>query len=53
MCKVLLIFEHRGVMVNAMDRGIVVSEFELQSGFYVYFRTNTLGKEPLILPAMG
>ena len=39
---------HRGVMVKAMDCGIVVSEF-------VHFRTNTLGKgmNPLILPAMG
>ena len=38
-----------------MDCGIVVSEFELQSRYYVYFRTNTLGKamNPLILPAMG
>ena len=38
-----------------MDCGIVVSEFELQSRYYVHFRTNTLGKSmnPLILPAMG
>ena len=45
----------RGVMVKAMDCGIVVSEFELQSSYYVYFRANTLGKgmNPLILPAMG
>ena len=44
-----------GVMVNAMDCGIVVIEFELQSRFYVHFRANTLGKgmNPLILPAMG
>ena len=36
-------------------RGIVVNEFELQSRYYVHFRTNTLGKgmNPLILPAMG
>ena len=35
--------------------GIVVSEFVLQSHYYVHFRTNTLGKgmNPLILPAMG
>ncbi len=41
----------RGVMVKA----IVVREFVLQSRYYVYFRTNTLGKgmNPLILPAMG
>ena len=45
----------RGVMVKAMDCGIVVSEFVLQSCFYVPFRANTLGKgmNPIILPAMG
>ena len=45
----------RGVMVKAMDCGIVVSEFVLQSRYYVHFRANTLGKgmNPLILPAMG
>ena len=45
----------RGVMVKAMDYGIVVSEFELQSCYYVHFWTNTLGKSmnPFILPAMG
>ena len=44
-----------GVIVKAMDCGIVVREFELQSRYYVHFRTNTLGKgmSPLILPAMG
>ena len=44
----------RGVMVKAMDSGIVLSEFELQSRYYVHFRANTLGKlwSPLILPAM-
>ena len=38
----------RGVMVKAMDCGIVVH-------YYVHFRTNTLGKGMnfLILPAMG
>ena len=41
-------------MVKAMDCGIVVSKFELQSRYYVHFRINTLGKgmNPLILPAM-
>ena len=34
----------RGVVVKAMEFGIVVSEFELQSRFYVHFRANTLGK---------
>ena len=45
----------RGVMVKAMDCGIVVHEFVLQSRYYFHFRANTLGKgmNPLILPAMG
>ena len=45
----------RGVMVKAMDCGLVVSEFELQSRYYVHFRANTLGKDtnPLILSAKG
>ena len=45
----------RGVMVKAMDCGIVVREFVLQSRYYVHFRANALGKcmNPLILPAMG
>ena len=34
----------RGVMVKAMDCGIVVSEFVLQSRYYIHFRANTLGK---------
>ena len=44
-----------GVMVTAMDCGIVVSEFVLQSRYYVHFWENTLrkGMNPLILPAMG
>ena len=44
-----------GVMVKALDCGIVVSEFELQSQYGMHFRTNTLGKgmNPLILLAMG
>ena len=42
-------------MVNAMDCGIVVSEFVHQSSYYVHFRTNTVGNGPnaIILPAMG
>ena len=42
-------------MAKAMDSGIVVSEFELQSRYYVHFRTNTLekGMNLLILLAMG
>ena len=45
----------RGVMVNAMDYRIIVSEFVLQSHYYVHFRTNTLkkGTNPHILPIMG
>ena len=45
----------RGVMVKVMDCGIVVSEFVLQSRYYVHFRANTLGKgmNPIILPATG
>ena len=45
----------RGVMVKAMDCGIIVREFVLQSRYYVHFQANTLGKgmNPLILPAMG
>ena len=45
----------RGVMVKAMNCEIVVSEFVLQSRYYVHFRVNTLGKgmNPLILSAMG
>ena len=34
----------RGVMVKAMDCGIVVREFVLQSRYYVHFRKNTPGK---------
>ena len=43
------------IMVKAMDCGIVVSDFELQSRYHVPFRTNTLGKgmNPLIFPSMG
>ena len=42
----------RAVLIKAMNYGIIVSEFELQSRYYVHFRTNTLGKgmNPLILP---
>ena len=44
-----------GVMVKAMDYGIVVREFVLQSRYYVHFQAKTLGKgmNPLILLAMG
>ena len=41
--------------VKAMDYGILVSKFELQSRYYVHFQANTLGKDmnPLILPSMS
>ena len=43
-----------GVIVKAMDCGIVVSEFVLQSCYYVHFQANTLrkGMNPLIHPAL-
>ena len=45
----------RGIIVKEIDCGLVISEFELQSRYYVHFRANTLGKgmNPLIPPAMG
>ena len=38
-----------------MDDRIVVSEFELQSRYYVHFLENTTekGMNPLILPSVG
>ena len=43
------------VMVKALDCGLVLSQFKLQSHHCIRFQTNTLGKgmNPLILPAMG
>ena len=43
------------VMVKALDCRIEVCKFELQSRYYVHFRTNTLGKgmNLLILPSMS
>ena len=45
----------RGVMIKAMDFGIVVREFVFQLRYNVHFRANTLekGMNPLILKAMG
>ena len=45
----------RGVIVKVLYYGIVVNEFELQSRYYVHFRTNTPGKgmNPLIPPVVG
>ena len=31
-----------GVVVNVLDRDIVISEFELQLWYYVVFQSNTL-----------
>ena len=33
-----------GIMVKAMDCGIIVSEFVIQSRYYIHFQINTLGK---------
>ena len=43
------------VIFKAMDCGIVVNVFELQSYYYIHFRADTLGKgmKPFILPATG
>ena len=45
----------RGVMVKAMDCGIVVSEFEFQSRYYDDFRVNTIWEryEPPYPPSYG
>ena len=45
----------RGVVVKAIVGGIIVSEFVLQSCYYIHFRINTLGKgmNLLILPGMS
>ena len=42
-------------MVNVLNCGIVVSEFELQSRHYVDFQSSTLekGMSPLIHPTIG
>ena len=47
----LLVFDRNiynhigGVMAKVLDYDLEVSEFELQSRYYVDFRTNTLGKD--------
>ena len=42
-------------MIKVLDFGLKVSVFELQSCYYVHFRTNTLrkGMNPIIPPVMG
>ena len=44
----------RDVIAKVVDSGLKVSEFELQSSYYVSFRTDTLGKDitPIIYLAM-
>ena len=44
-----------GVMVKALDCGIVVNEFEFQSHYYTHLWTNTLGKgmKPIIPTSYG
>ena len=50
----LCLADLRGVEVNVLDRGIVISDFELQSHYYAHYRTNTLGNtmNPFISHAM-
>ena len=47
--------KYDGAAANMVDYDIVVSEFKLESCYYVYFSINTLGKciDPLISPGMG
>ena len=42
------------VMVNVLDSDIVINEFELQSGYYIYFRTIYLWEDmnSIIPPVM-
>ena len=50
-----IVFNPYGVDANVQDCDILTSEFELQSRYYVHFRTNIHGKgvKPLIFPAIG
>ena len=43
------------VVANVLNCDIVAFEFDLQSGYYVYFRTISLknGMNPLISPAIS
>ena len=43
-----------GVMLQALNCGILRNKFEFQSHYYVHFQANTLRKSmnPLILPSM-
>ena len=44
-----------GIVVNVLDYDFVVSEFKLQSCYYIHFWTNNLGKgiNSLIPPAIS
>ena len=44
-----------GVIAKVLDSDLKISEFELQSDYYLHFQTNTLGKgmNPLIPWAVG
>ena len=56
MKKEKIISRKKNGSILVVDRRIVVSEFELQSHYYVHFRANTIGGEgmnPLILQAVG
>ena len=45
---------HRSVVANILNNGIVISEFKLQPHYYVHFQTNTVGKgiESFMTPDM-
>ena len=48
-----IVYDVKIEMVKALDCGIKVHEFKIQSHYYVDLRTNTFGKSmnPLILPS--
>ena len=49
---ILLEKESCGIASNVLDCSIVMSEFELQSRYYIHFRENTF-INPLTTPAIG
>ena len=51
----MLFFLWYVIVTNMQNCNIIVSEFELQSRYYVHFWTNIFrkGMNPLIPPAMG
>ena len=42
--KALLVRSLLGKVSNALDCDVVFDAFEIQSRYYIYFQTNTLGK---------